>query len=88
MTVATPTDAEIATSVTDIVAGELAIAPAELDPHADLRAIEGADSVKVLRIIARIEQRHDIELEDSDVFGVTTVDRITAVVAAAVRGTP
>ncbi|MDN5859240.1 MAG: phosphopantetheine-binding protein [Pseudonocardia sp.] len=40
----------------------------------------------VLRIIATIEQRYDIELEDADVFGVSTVDEVVSVVRAALDG--
>jgi acyl carrier protein len=34
------------------------------------------DSVKVLRIIARIERAHDVELDDEVVFGVSTIGEI------------
>ncbi len=84
---AAPTSTEITAAVIEIVSTELGVATADLAPDIDLRAVEGADSIKVLRIIARIEQRYDIELEDSDVFGVTTVDQIARVVAVA-AGTP
>ena len=45
-------------------AAELGVPAASLRPDADLRAIEGMDSVKVLRMVARIEQAYDIELDD------------------------
>jgi len=77
---AAPTSSEITAVVVEIVATELGVAPTDLAPETDLRAVEGADSIKVLRMIARIEQRYDIELEDSDVFGVTTVAQIVDVV--------
>jgi hypothetical protein len=38
------------------------------------------DSVKVLRIIARIERAHDIELDDEVVFGVSTIGEIAAAI--------
>lgn len=83
---AAPTDSDtdpVRDAVRDIVATELGLDPAALHDDADLRAVEGADSVKVLRMIARIEQHHDVELDDDDVFGVTTVAGIVAVVRAA-----
>lgn len=82
MTTAT---SEITTSVIEIVADVLSTDAADLRPDTDLRAVEGADSIKVLRIIAKIEQRYDIELDDEDVFGVSTVEQVAAVVAAAVE---
>lgn len=83
MTSATATE-EITASVVEIVADVLGADPADLRPGTDLRTVEGADSIKVLRIIARIEQRYDIELDDEDVFGVSTVEQVASVVAAAV----
>jgi acyl carrier protein len=74
---------ELIHEVTGIVAEELGLAPESVSPDADLRAAEGADSVKVLRVIARIERAHDVELDDEDVFGVTTVREVAEVVQRA-----
>jgi len=71
---------DTAAVVRAIVAAELGVEAGAVGDDRDLRAVEGADSVKVLRIIARIEQRYDIELDDADVFEVTTVGEIAAVV--------
>ena len=46
----------------------------------------GVDSVRVLRMIARIERTFDIELEDEDVFGMSTLAEVTAVVERSVGG--
>ena len=75
--------AAITAGVTGVVAAELGLDPDLLSPDTDLRAVEGADSVKVLRIIARIERNHDIELEDEDVFSVTTIAEVANVVRRA-----
>ncbi|MEU5695116.1 acyl carrier protein [Actinosynnema sp. NPDC020468] len=77
------TTADLATEITTIVAAELGVTPAALTPDTDLRSIEGADSIKVLRMIAKIEQRFDVELEDEDIFGVNTVSEVVAVVEKA-----
>lgn len=74
---------EITAAVIEIVAGVLGTPAADLHEDSDLRAVEGADSIKVLRIIAKIEQRYDVELEDEDVFGVSTIAEVADVVAAA-----
>jgi acyl carrier protein len=65
-------DGLIAT-VTAITAAELGVPAASLRPDTDLRAIEGMDSVKVLRMIAKIEQAYDVELDDEVVFGLSTI---------------
>ena len=74
---------EITATVTDIAAAELGVSPASLAPHTDLRAIEGIDSVKVLRMIARIEREYAVELSDEDVFSLTTVEGTVSAVRAA-----
>jgi acyl carrier protein len=80
----TATIEEITASVIEIVADVLGRDAADLAPDTDLRTVEGADSIRVLRIVARIEQRYDIELDDADVFAVSTVDQVATVVSAAV----
>ncbi len=71
-----PTTEQITATVLGIAAGELGTT---LTPASDLRGVEGADSVKLLRIIARIEREYDLELEDEDVFGVATVAEMVTV---------
>jgi len=71
---------EILTTVTQIVAAQFGTSPAQLTPDVDLRQIEGADSVKVLRSVAKIEQRYDIELEDEDVFSAKRLDDVVNVI--------
>ena len=78
----------ITEAVVGIVAEVLGVDAADLSTDTDLRTVEGADSIKVLRIIAKIEQRYDVELEDEDVFGVSTVAQVAEVVGAAVAGRP
>ena len=66
-------DDGITTAVTAIAAAELGLPAASLRPDTDLRAIEGMDSVKVLRMVAKIEQAYDIELDDEVVFGLSSI---------------
>lgn len=83
-TMTTPTSTnEITAAITGIAAAELGVPEANLDPGADLRAIEGIDSVKVLRMITTIEQRYGIELPDEDVFSLTTIAGVASAVRAA-----
>ena len=73
----------ITETVRTIVAEVLAVPAAELAVDTDLREVEGADSIKVLRLVARIEREYDVELEDSDVFGVSSISEIADVVRKA-----
>jgi acyl carrier protein len=77
--------ADITATVTDIVASELGVAPTSIHPDSNLRATEGADSVKVLRTVAKVERKFDVELEDEDVFGASTVAEIANVVHRALE---
>lgn len=78
-------DAILAT-VTDLAAQEFGRPAAELAPDRDLTVIEGADSVKVLRVVAKIERIYDIELEDDQVFGLHTLGDVTAAIEQALAG--
>ncbi|CAO5151721.1 acyl carrier protein [Frankia sp. AiPs1] len=72
-------------SITEIVAAELGVATDTLVPDTDLRGIEGADSVRLLRVVAKVEQTWDIELEDDEVFGVSSIADLSKVVTAALQ---
>jgi acyl carrier protein len=78
---------ELISEITGIVAEELGVSAETLSPDTDLRAVEGADSVKVLRVIARIERAHDVELEDEEVFGAATVREVAEVLHRALSET-
>lgn len=71
---------QITATVTEIMAGELGVPPERLEPDTDLRAVEGADSVKVLRTIAKIERTYDVELDDEVVFSFTRIADVVLVV--------
>jgi len=81
----THTADDILRTVTDIAAAETGIAPADLLPDVDLRGMAGVDSVRVLRMVAKIERTYDIELEDQDVFGLSTLSDVVKVVDRALR---
>jgi acyl carrier protein len=78
------TTATLSETVTEIVATALGRSPEDLRPDTDLRTVEGADSIKVLRMIAKIEQTYDIELEDDEVFGLDTIGEVVDVVGRAI----
>ncbi|GAA4558391.1 acyl carrier protein [Pseudonocardia xishanensis] len=74
---------QITDTVRAVVADVLSVPADQLSVDTDLRDVEGADSIKVLRLIARIEREYDVELEDSDVFGVSTIAEVADVVRRA-----
>jgi acyl carrier protein len=78
------TTATLSETVTEIVAAALGRVPGDLRPDTDLRGVEGADSIKVLRMIAKIEQTYDIELEDDEIFGLNTIGEVVDVVGRAI----
>jgi acyl carrier protein len=81
----TPTRAEIVSTVTDILARELRMPAEALTPDLDVRTVEGADSVKVLLMISRIERTYDIEIEDEDVFTLSSINDVVRIVLAALE---
>jgi acyl carrier protein len=79
-----PTE-DVVRPITEIVAAELGVAVDALAPDTDLRGIEGADSVRLLRVVAKVEQVWDVELDDADVFGVASIADLSKVVLEALR---
>ncbi|WP_039803987.1 acyl carrier protein [Nocardia araoensis] len=79
----THTADDILRTVTGIATAETGIAEAELRPDLDLRGMAGVDSVRVLRMVAKIERTYDIELEDQDVFGLSSLNDVVTVVGKA-----
>jgi acyl carrier protein len=69
---------DIIATVTELVAAEFGRTQSELPADLDLSTVEGADSVKVLRVVAKIERTYDIELEDDEVFGFKTIGDVAA----------
>ena len=84
-TVAGITVADLTAAITGIVAAELGVTVSSISPDSNLRTMEGADSVKVLRTVAKIERQYDVELDDEDVFGASTVAEIASVVHRALE---
>lgn len=54
------------------VGKELGIGTEEIGADTVLKQLPGADSVRLLRVVAQIERGYDVEFEDEDVFRVRT----------------
>lgn len=77
----TITTESVIKTVTELIAKEFGVAEDTLAPDLDLTTI-GADSIKVLRAVAKIERVYDIELEDEQVFGFKTIRNVATMVEA------
>jgi acyl carrier protein len=75
----------ITATVTQIAAAELGVPAESLAPQTELRSIEGMDSVKVLRMVARIERAYGVELDDEVVFSLTSIASAATAVSRALR---
>jgi acyl carrier protein len=62
-----------------LISEELKLPAARITPSTDLRAL-GVESIKILRIIAKIERAYDVELDDGLVFRVKTVDELASAI--------
>lgn len=51
-----------------------------------LRDLPGADSMKMLRVVAKLERRWDVEFEDEEIFAVKTVDELVTLVRKGIGG--
>jgi acyl-coenzyme A thioesterase PaaI-like protein/acyl carrier protein len=68
--------ADILTTIRGLVSGELSLPAGEIGDDVPLKELAGADSVKMLRVVAQIERRYDAEFEDEDVFKVRTLNEL------------
>lgn len=67
--------------VRDLLTGELKIRPSEIADDTVLKNLANADSVRLLRVMSRIERHWDIEFADEDVFGVKTFGELVDLIS-------
>jgi acyl carrier protein len=66
--------------VRELLAHELSLNPAEISDSDVLGDLPGADSLRLLRLVTRLERHWDVEFSDEEVFGATTfADLVTLV---------
>lgn len=73
---ATPDNLGIEQTISRLVSEELKLPVEELQASTNLRELPGVESIRVLRIIARLERTYDVELEDELVFRVQTLGEL------------
>lgn len=68
------------------IAAELKIAPADIADDAVLKQLPGADSVRLMRIVALVERDYQIEFEDKDIFAIRTFDELVGLILSQSAG--
>ncbi|MFC0111226.1 acyl carrier protein [Kibdelosporangium aridum] len=71
---------QVAEIVRGFVAGELNIDEAQLKDDTVLKELPGADSVRLLRIVSKLERHCETEFDDEDIFSSTTLDDLVTLV--------
>lgn len=66
-------------------AKELGLGIDEIAEDSVLKQLPGADSVRLLRVVAQIERVYDVEFEDEDIFDVGTPRQLAGLVLAQAR---
>jgi acyl carrier protein len=69
---------------TDYIADELRMDPAGIAGDDVLRELPGADSMKMLRLVSKLERHWDVEFDDEAIFALRTVDELVALVEKSV----
>ncbi|GLZ52147.1 acyl carrier protein [Actinomycetospora sp. NBRC 106378] len=80
----TPAPTDLAPAVAAIVADQLGI-EGPLHAATDLRTLDGVDSLRLLRLVTRIEEHFGVQLDDAEVFDTHTVGALADLVRARVR---
>ncbi|HTJ66789.1 MAG TPA: acyl carrier protein [Actinospica sp.] len=70
----------VADRLREMAAAELKIDAADIPGDAVLKQLPGADSVRLMRIVARAERDFDLEFDDEDIFKVRTLDELVGLV--------
>lgn len=76
----TPTLASALDEVRSQTSKELGIDVGDIAEDTVLKELRGADSVRLLRIVAQIERLYDVEFEDEDIFRVSTPGELAQLV--------
>jgi len=75
---ATPTRDQVAAVVRGLLSQELKIEPASIADDAILKELPGADSVRLVRVVSRLERHWDREFDDEQVFSLRRFDELVS----------
>lgn len=71
---------QIAAITVECLATELDVSPTDIDVYDALKGLPGADSMKLLRVVSKLERRWDAEFDDEAIFAAETVDDLITLV--------
>lgn len=77
---------QITAITTEYLATELKISPAEIGDTDVLKELPGIDSMKLLRVVSKLERHWDVEFDDEAIFAVKTVEELVTLVHKYVDG--
>jgi acyl carrier protein len=78
----TPTREEVVFVIRELLGQELKISPADIADGAVLKELPGADSVRLVRVVSRLERHWDREFDDDHVFDLRTLDELVTLTLA------
>lgn len=79
--------ADIAASVHAALAAELEIDATSVLGESELSLLPGMESVKLLRIVSKLEEVHGVSLDDDALFSIETVDDLVRSLVDRLQGT-
>lgn len=65
---------EVADITRELLGQELKIPPSDISDDAVLKELPGADSVRLARVVSRLERHWDMEFDDDQVFDLRNFD--------------
>lgn len=80
MTTEIITRAQITLVTVRHLAAELHISPSEIGAADLLRELPSVDSMRMLRVVSKLEREFDVEFEDEAIFAARTVDELVTLV--------
>jgi acyl carrier protein len=83
MTIMSAPAGTVDASVRDRLAAELLLDPAAITPEVTLAALPGLDSIKLLHVVAQLEQSYGISVDD-ELYVVETVADLVELIAESV----
>jgi acyl carrier protein len=72
-------------AIKKIVQSTLNLPEIEIESSTNLRDLPGVESIKILRIVASLEKKFDVRLDDQVVFQVSTIAELAGAVSKLVE---
>ena len=72
-------------AIKKIVRSTLNLPEIEIESSTNLRDLPGVESIKILRIVASLEKKFDVRLDDQVVFRVSTIAELAGAVSKLVE---